>query len=135
MNIQYTSTPESADIDFLTQKINTETPDFGSSFPFAFFIRDDNQQIMAGCNGSVVYGSIYTDQLWVDIPYRQTGLGLKLMEAVHKLGIEQGCQMATVATMSFQGAQTFYEKLGYIVDFEREGYAESSSCLFLRKNL
>ena len=29
VNIQHTSTPASEDIDFLTQKINQETPDFG----------------------------------------------------------------------------------------------------------
>lgn len=29
VNIQHTSTPASEDIDFLTQKINQETPEFG----------------------------------------------------------------------------------------------------------
>jgi hypothetical protein len=38
MNIEYTSTPASADIDFLTKKINQETPEFGEAHPFAFFI-------------------------------------------------------------------------------------------------
>ena len=27
-----------------------------------------------------------------------------------------------VATMSFQGVKAFYEKLGYVVNFERPGY-------------
>ena len=59
MNIEYTSTPASADIDFLTQKINQETPEFGEAHPFAFFIRDEKNQIIAGCNGSVIFVSIY----------------------------------------------------------------------------
>ena len=63
MKIAHTPTPTSADIDFLTQKINQETPEFGEAHPFAFFIRDEKNQIMAGCNGSVIFGSIYTDQL------------------------------------------------------------------------
>ena len=65
MNIEFTSTPASADIDFLTQKINQETPDFGEAHPFAFFIRDESNQIIAGCNGSVIFGSIYTDRGYI----------------------------------------------------------------------
>lgn len=64
MNIEYTSTPASEDVDLLTKKINQETPEFGEANPFAFFIRDEANQIIAGCNGSVIFGSIYTDQLW-----------------------------------------------------------------------
>jgi len=37
--------------------------------------------------------------------------------------------------MSFQGAKAFYEKLGYVSDFERHGYIQNSSCLFMRKEL
>jgi len=135
VNIQYTSTPASPDIDFLTQKINQETPEFGEAHPFAFFIRDDKNQIIAGCNGSVIFGSIYTDQLWVHPGSRKKAVGHKLMEAVHDYGRKSECNMATVATMSFQGAKTFYEKLGYVSDFERPGYTQNSSCIFLKRSL
>ena len=135
INIEYTSTPTSADIDFLTQKINQETPDFGSAHPFAFFVRDEHNQIIAGCNESVIFGSMYTDQLWVHPDHRKKGLGHKLMEAVHDYGRKSGCAMATVATMSFQGAKAFYEQLGYVSDFERQGYTQNSSCIFLKRSL
>ncbi|MFM8454515.1 MAG: GNAT family N-acetyltransferase [Gammaproteobacteria bacterium] len=145
VNIQYISTPASADIDFLTQKINQETPEFGEAHPFAFFIRsayakassdmDEKNQIIAGCNGSVIFGSIYTDQLWVHPDHRKNGFGHQLMEAVHDYGRRSGCSMATVATMSFQGAKTFYEKLGYVSDFDRPGYTQNSSCIFLKRSL
>ena len=135
MNLEHTSTPASEDIDFLTQKINQETPDFGSAHPFAFFVRDEHNQIIAGCNGSVIFGSMYTDQLWVHPDHRKKGLGHKLMEAVHDYGRKSGCAMATVATMSFQNAKAFYEKLGYVMDFERTGYTRGSSCIFLKRSL
>ena len=121
--------------DFLTQKINQETPDFGSAHPFAFFVNDEKNQIIAGCNGSVIFGSIYTDQLWVHPEHRGKGLGHKLMAQVHDYGRKNQCAMATVATMSFQGAKAFYEKLGYVVDFERAGYTQNSSCIFLKRSL
>lgn len=135
MNLEHTSTPASADIDFLTQKINQETPEFGEAHPFAFFIRDEKNHIIAGCNGSVIFGNIYTDQLWVHPAHRKNGLGHKLMEAVHDYGLRSGCRIATVATMSFQGAKAFYEKLGYVTDFERQGYTQNSSCIFLKRSL
>jgi GNAT superfamily N-acetyltransferase len=134
-SIQFTSSPASAEIDFLTQKINAETPEFGEAYPFAFFLRDERSSIIAGCNGSVIFGSIYTDQLWVHPDHRNNGLGYELMEAVHDYGRKSGCTMATVATMSSQGAKAFYEKLGYISDFERPGYTQNSSCHFMRKEL
>lgn len=135
MNLEFTTSPSATDIDFLTQKINQETPEFGEAHTFAFFMRDEKNQIIAGCNGSVVFGSIYTDQLWVHPAHRKNSLGHKLMEAVHDYGHQLGCSMATVATMSFQGAKPFYEKLGYVMDFERSGYTQNSSCIFLKRSL
>lgn len=135
MDIEFSKSPSLTDIDFLTQKINQETPEFGAAYPFAFFLRDEKSQIIAGCNGSVIFGSIYTDQLWVHPDYRKKGLGHQLMEAVHDYGRKLECSMATVATMSFQGAKVFYEKLGYVSDFERPGYMQNSSCHSMRKDL
>lgn len=135
MKIERTLTPSEQDINFLTQKINEETPDKGSAYPFAFFIRDKEGAIIAGCNGSVIFGAIYTDQLWVSLDYRKQGLGQRLMEQVHHYGREIGCRLATCATMSFQSARSFYEALGYQCDFERPGHIENTSCVFLRKSL
>ena len=135
MKIEHISTPASVDIDFLTQKINQETPEFGEAYPFSFFVRDENNQIIAGCNGSVIFGSIYTDQLWVHPDHRKSGLGHELMAAVHDYGRNSGCTTATVTTMSFQPAKVFYKKLGYVVDFERPGYTQNSRCIFMRKEL
>lgn len=136
--IEKTLSPSSQDIDFLTARINESAKALGveeEAYPFAFFMRDDQGNIIAGCNGSVVYGSIYTDQLWVDEAYRGQGVGSKLMEKVHDYGREIGCAMATVSTMSFQNASSFYEHLGYVCDFERAGHVCGTSCLFLCKSL
>ena len=135
MKIEKTLSPSSAQIDFLTAKLNEETPEKRGCYPFAFLVRDDSGQIIAGCNGSVVYGCVYTDQLWVHRDYRKQGLGKKLLQQVHELGCQSGCNMATVCTMSFQHARGFYERLGYEVDFERSGHVENSSCLFMKKTL
>ena len=135
MKIEFTNPPNNSDVDFLTQQINAETTEFGLAYPFSFFIRHENEEIIAGCNGSVIFGSIYTDQLWVHPNHRKTGLGFKLMEQVHDYGRKVGCTIATANTMSFQRTKNFYEKLGYKVDFERDGYIKDATCIFLKLEL
>lgn len=135
MKIERTLNPSNQDIDFLINKINAETPNVPPAYCFAFFIRNDKNEIIAGCNGSVIFGEIYTDQLWVDPNYRKQGLGKKLMDEIHEYGRLQGCEIATVATMNFQNARKFYENLGYDKEFERQGYINNSSCILLKKIL
>lgn len=66
--------------------MNEETPAFGAATPFAFFLRDEAGNMIAGCNESVIFGCIYTDQLWVHPDYRKNGLGHQLMDEVHEYG-------------------------------------------------
>jgi len=134
LEFEGTLSPSSADIDFLTQKINLESVNQGSAYPFAIFVRGKERRIVAGCNGSIVYGSIYTDQLYVNPSHRDSGLGKKLMEAVHELGKKHGCTLASVTTMSFQ-APAFYQKLGYKIDFSRKGYYNDAVKIFMSKTI
>lgn len=134
-SIEYTKNASPSDIDFLTKQINNETSEYGQAYPFAFFMRDERREIIAGANGFVIYGAIYTDQLWTHKDYRGQGFAKKIMDKVHEFGFLEGCKIATVQTMSFQGAQKFYEKLGYVQDFKRVDYVNSSNCIFMRKAL
>ena len=86
MKIEYTNSPKAEDIEFLTAKIDEEIKEYGSSLPFAFFIKNKDDQIIAGCNGCATLACIYTDQLWVDPNYRNQGLAKNLMEKVHEYG-------------------------------------------------
>jgi GNAT superfamily N-acetyltransferase len=135
MKIEYTSAPNNEDINFLAQKIDEEIPYKSASYPFAFFMRDELGTIIAGCSGETMYGVIHTDKLWVNPDCRKQGLGRRLMESVHEYGSKIGCHISTVLTMSFQEAREFYEHLGYECDLDRAGYADNSSCLFLKKTL
>jgi len=91
----------------LTQKNNEETPDFGAATPFAFFLRDEVGNMIAGCNGGVIFGCIDTEQFWVAQNNRNAGLGRNLMNEIHEYGKKIGCSMATVNTMSFQCPRVF----------------------------
>ncbi|MCA9507651.1 MAG: GNAT family N-acetyltransferase [Myxococcales bacterium] len=133
--IEHQKNPSDIDISFLTQNINHETSEHGEAFPFAFFIKDNNKKIIAGANGFVIYGSIYTDQLWVQKEYRGQGYAKEIMENIHKLGRQNNCRIATIQTMNFQNAKKFYESLGYKEDFKRLGYINDSYCIFMKKLL
>lgn len=99
--IKLHSSTKASDLDFLHQKINQENAKYSKSQPFGFFIKDDQDSIIAGANGIAIYGSIYTDILWVDEKNRKKGLGAKIMHKVHQFGISLNCKIATVQTMDF----------------------------------
>ncbi|MCK4934450.1 MAG: GNAT family N-acetyltransferase [Simkaniaceae bacterium] len=126
--------PSQNGVDFLTQKINESTVGYGKAYSFAIFARDRNGNLIGGLNGSVIYHMIYTDQLWVDMQYRKQGVGKQLMERVHSYGKGKKCSLAMVATMSFQ-APIFYQKIGYSVEFSKEGFGNAGTYLLLSKKL
>lgn len=106
----------------------------GPGRPFAFFIKDENGDIKGGCSGYLFHGCAYTDFLWVDTSLRGQRYGVELMERVEKLAIENGCRFMAVHTMDFE-APDFYKKLGYVIEFERQGFEKDTIMYFFRKNL
>lgn len=136
MMIECILNPEQQDLDFLTNMINQETKDFGRVNSVAFFVKNPDNQIIAGCNCYIIFGVIHIDQLWVDANYRKRGLGRSIMEKVHDYGRKSNCSMVTVSTISFLvNTRNFYEKLGYKIDFERLGYTGGASYVFYKKDL
>lgn len=51
-----------------------------------------------------------------------------------KIARERKCTFATVNTMDWE-ALPFYQKLGYSIEFVREGYDKASKMYLLRKEL
>lgn len=101
---------------------------------FAFLIKDSAKAILAGAKGVSLYGCLYVDLLWVVPELRHQGLGSKLIHACEKLGRERGCAFVTLTTMDWE-ALPFYQKLGYAIEFVREGYEKNSKMYLLRKSL
>lgn len=101
---------------------------------FAFFIRDEHNQILGGCHGNTLYGCLYVDGLWVTDSLRGKGYGTQLMHSAEKFALDKGCVFLAVNTMDWE-ALDFYKKLGYFVEFERHGFEKNSIFYFLRKNL
>lgn len=135
--IYYESDPKNEDTKILWEGISLHAKQARGhepGKPFAFFVKDKSNQIKGGCSGYIFYGCLYVDLLWVDNSLRGKCLGSQLMGNTEKLARENECQFVAVNTMDFE-ALGFYEKLGYVVEFRREGFSKNSSMYFLRKNL
>jgi ribosomal protein S18 acetylase RimI-like enzyme len=101
---------------------------------FSLCIKNQEGKIIGGSCGVTMFGSIYTDMLWLDPTIRKQGYGKKLMLEAEKIALERGCSFAIVHTMDFE-ALSFYQNLGYYIEHIREGYASDSKQYLLRKNL
>ena len=108
--------------------------DLAPAEQFAFFLRDHEKKIIGGCEGSIYYGCIFVDLLWVAASIRNQGYGSRLMREAEKLGRDKYCLFMAVNTMDWEGLE-FYKKLGFEVEFVRKGYSKDSTAYFLRKNL
>jgi ribosomal protein S18 acetylase RimI-like enzyme len=100
---------------------------------FALFIKEASK-ILAGAKGASLYGCLYIDLLWVAPAFQHKGLGSQLMHACEKLGRERECTFVLVTTMEWE-ALPFYQKLGYKIEYTREGYENNTKMYVLRKNL
>lgn len=102
--------------------------------PFSIFIKDQRQSVLGGISGFTFYGSLYIDSLWIDQTIRYQGWGTKLMREAEKIGKERGASFITLNTMDWEGLP-FYQKLGYSIEFIREGYEKDSKMYMLRRSL
>lgn len=98
-----------------------------------FEIRDN--QNLAGCVAiQIFWGQLHIKMLFVEENYRAQGFARALMEHAFEFGKTKRCNFAFVETMNFQ-APDFYQKLGFKIDFIRDGYAKETSFYYLSKEL
>jgi len=102
--------------------------------PFRVFIKDAQGIVLGGVSGTIFYGSLYVDMLWLKEELRHQGLGKKLMMEAEKIGCKRKCTFVTLNTMDWE-ALPFYQKLGYEIEFVRKGYSNDSQMYMLRKEL
>ncbi len=135
--ISYESEPRHEDIQILYDGLKDHMivkRDLKPISFFGYFIKDDNDKIVGGCNGCFIYGCLVVDTLWVAESLRGQGYGTKLMQMAERIGMDNECRFVTVNTMDWE-ALDFYKKLGFTVEFERKGFDKSSIFYFLRKDL
>ena len=76
------------------------------------FVRDDDDQLIAGIIAGIKGLWLAIELLWVDERIRALRLGTQLLAQCEQEAMDRGCQFAQVDTYSFQ-ALPFYQKNGY----------------------
>jgi len=135
--ITYEANPNPNDIQFLNDGIIAEHKRKKEMKPhdfFAYFIRDDQGLIVAGCAGDNMYGGLFVGQLWVTEGLRGKGYGTQLMSLAEELARKSQFRLFAVNTFDWV-ALDFYKKIGFYVEFARHGFDKDSVFYFLRKDL
>lgn len=101
---------------------------------FSIFLKNDSGQVFGGIQAFLCTESVYIDVLWVEENLQKQGYGTKLLDAVEREAIKNGCVFSLVDTWDFQ-AEKFYLKNGYERIGELKNYWLDHSKIFLRKKL
>lgn len=87
---------------------------------FGFVAMDGDKFI--GCSSGLVYGSwLHLTDLWVEKPYRNQKLGRRLLTRLEQKVAKQGVRNTYTWTAEYEALE-FYQKQGYKVFMEQEGY-------------
>ncbi len=100
---------------------------------FAFVFRQDGE-IKAGLIGANKYTSAFVDTLWVDKSLRAQGLGRALLKKAEDYAAQNRCTVIFLNTLTPANVH-FYEKSGYVFEFERPGYVAEHAMRHFRKVL
>jgi ribosomal-protein-alanine N-acetyltransferase len=94
----------------------------------------DDKQLTATVYGSIYYGCMHIDTIFVHENLRGKGYGKELMHKAENLARDKSCMFITITTMDWE-ARSFYEKLGYKFEYERTGYMNGAILYGLKKDL
>lgn len=118
---------------FGCQAIQATGIDGLSEDPISFEISNDTEFV-----GAIVvqpfWEQLHIKYLFVEENYRGQGIARQLMNHALEFGKKRGCQFAFVETMSFQ-APEFYQKMGFVIEFSRPGYARNTMFHYLKKTI
>ena len=103
---------------------------------FGYFLRPRNEEkeMLGGICGRIFLGVCQIKYLWVSNDLRGYGFGQKLLACSEDWARNQNVGCAAVDTFSFQ-ARGFYEKHGFLVEYEQQGYEDGHSRIFMKKSL
>jgi GNAT superfamily N-acetyltransferase len=99
---------------------------------FGLLARDEGDALVAGLIGTLSWGWLFIEALWVADALRGGGVGRTLMERAEDHAAAEGCHSAWLDT--FQ-AREFYLALGYTPFGVLENYPPGQSRYFLKKRL
>jgi ribosomal protein S18 acetylase RimI-like enzyme len=129
--------PAAGDLEYLEDQINhynmTQTGAFDGR-ALAIFVRNEQQDIVAGLSGYTWAGMCEIQFLWVHPTVRQQGYGGDLLLAAEREAQKRGCSIMILGTYSFQ-APSFYQKRGYEIVGRIEHCPPNHTNYYFKKRL
>jgi N-acetylglutamate synthase-like GNAT family acetyltransferase len=129
--------PDIHDVQFLDDRIyefNVERTGITDGQLMAIFLRDKQNNIIAGLYGWTWGGCCEVRTLWIHEQLRGKGLGTRLMAMAEDEARARGATQMVLTTHSFQ-APDFYRRLGFEPVGAFEEYPAGHRSIFLRKRL
>lgn len=131
-----TDAPNPADRDILLKGILAagEAAAGPAEFrPVAILLRsEDGSCVEGGLWGRSSWRWMFVELIFVPEARRGGGVGTRLMRAAEEEALRRNCRGVWLDTFSFQ-ARPFYERLGYSVFGEIDGYPPGHRRYFMRK--
>jgi GNAT superfamily N-acetyltransferase len=137
IRIEFTPFIDEAERQFIVNGLayhNIALTGFRDWFPVNFVLRGERGDVLGGLLAELWGGWLQVNCLWVAEAARGAGNGTRLMQNAEAYARARGATGATLETYSFQ-ARPFYERLGYTVCGELEGFPPGYTKLFLKKAL
>lgn len=136
-NLTFTSkeNPSPEEIDELRMSLRAYNDRFAGHYErkqLIYQVRNTEGLLLGGIYGSISWGWLYIDLLWVDESLRDSGMGTRLITAIEEQANQKGIYNYYLGTTSFQ-ALNFYKKMGYQVCGEIEGLPPGHTNYFLKK--
>ncbi len=129
--------PSTKDIEFMEDRLyehNSAQTGRDDGQLFGFFVRDEKNEIIAGCTGWTWSQACQIQTLWVHPSLRGQGYGEKLLEAAEEEARARDCKIIMLESYSFQ-APVFYQKHGYELAYQLQGFPPGHQNNFLIKHL
>ena len=129
------SVPSSAEQEFLEDRLyefNFEQIQQDDGQLFAFFIRNEQQEIVAGLSGWTWAQACEIRILWVHATWRRQGYGRKLLESAEQEARLRGCKVILIASYSFE-VPGFYQKCGYKIVYQLDDFPPGYQHTYLVK--
>lgn len=127
--------PSPADLQFLEDRLyeyNSAKTRRDDGQLFAFFIRNEQQEIIAGISGWSWAYACEIQALWVHSAFRGQGYGQKLLKSAEDEARAHGCKVILIGSYSFQ-APGFYQKHGYELAWQLDDFPPGHQHCYLVK--
>ena len=129
------SIPSSAEQEFLEDRLyeyNCSQIKQDDGQLFAFFIRNEQQEIVAGLSGWTWAHACEIRTLWVNEAWRRHGYGRILLESAEQEARLRRCNVILIGSYSFQ-APAFYQKYGYEIAYQLDDFPPGFQYCYLVK--